>query len=156
MHAKKIQNLIKVWYEKARNGNDHFTKFVFLWICFNAWLDYSSGKDTDAEMIKWLVSQTAQTSDIVRAFESSKHDILVVDSIDTLVNLSPFNDARGKRPQVVITNKNDFENIVWAIYRIRCNLFHGGSASNEDRVLNEVAMSKNILNIWIQNIILSW
>lgn len=148
--------MIKVWYGKASRESDHYSKFVFLWICFNAWLDYRSGKDTDAEMIQWLVSQPSQASDIIKKYENSKNNIEVVDSIRALVNMSPFNDARGKRPQVVIADENDFENIVWAIYRVRCNLFHGGSAAHEDRILKEVFAAKNILNIWMGNIILDW
>lgn len=155
MNLKNIQNLIIAWYEKARRENDHYSKFVFLWICFNAWLDYRSGKDTDSEMIKWLVSQSAQNSDLVRQYENSKNNSEFIDSLKSLANMSPFNDTRGK-PPIIIADKNDFENIVWAIYRIRCNLFHGSSGAHEDRSLKEVFLSKNILNIWVGNVILEW
>jgi len=108
MNPTKIKNLIKVWYGKSQRENDPFSKFVFLWICFNAWLDFRSGKVTDAEMINWLVSQPKQSSDLVRKFEDSKTKNTFVDYLKILAGMSPFQDSRGKRDPIQIADENDF------------------------------------------------
>jgi len=49
MREQQIKILIKVWREKAfKEHNDPFSKFLFLWICFNAWLAHTYNKDRDA------------------------------------------------------------------------------------------------------------
>jgi len=53
-----------------------------------------------------------------------------------------------------VKDENDFENIVRAIYRVRCNLFHGASGAQENRVREQVAISNAILNEWIANLLL--
>jgi len=45
MEEREIRNLVKVWYHKAKRERDIFSKFVFLWFCFNAWLAYRTGKN---------------------------------------------------------------------------------------------------------------
>ena len=39
---------------------------------------------------------------------------------------TPIKDTRAPYSPIRITNEQDFENLVEAIYSIRCNLFHGG------------------------------
>ncbi len=67
--------------------------------------------------------------------------------------MSPFKDSRGKREEIVIKDKNDFENIVYAIYRIRCNLFHGTSQAHQKEVQKQVTVSNEILNEWIATLL---
>jgi hypothetical protein len=153
MNQNKIRNLIKVWREKAFKERDPFSKFLFLWICFNAWLEHRSGKDADAKMIEWLVNQTNTSSDLVESFELCKNKPIFNNSLDILAQKSPFKDSRGKRPDITVKDKNDFENIVRAIYRIRCNLFHGSSEAQENRVREQIAISNAILNEWISTLL---
>jgi len=54
MHEEKIKNLIINWRQKSHNEGDQFASFVFIWFCFNAWLEHITNSDTDAGMIKEL------------------------------------------------------------------------------------------------------
>lgn len=156
MNLQGIKNLIKVWYEKSFMENDHFSKFLFLWICFNAWLAYRSGKDIDAHMIDWLVVQTASTSDLIEKYETLKINKHFSNALKELANQAPIKDSRGIRKDINIIDENDFENIVRAIYRIRCNLFHGGKSANESRDLKLVVLSNVILNYWVRSLSGGW
>jgi len=135
MEELQIKNLIKVWREKTFKEDDPFSKFLFLWICFNACLEHRSGKDTDAKMIEWLVNQTNTSSDLVECFEICKNKTIFSNRLKILSEMPPFKDLRGERAEIVIKDENDFENIVRAIYRIRCNLFHGSSEAQDIRLI---------------------
>jgi len=156
MREEKIKNLVKTWYEKAKWEQDSFSKFVFLWICFNAWLGYKSDKFLDSEMIKWLLKQTSLVSDLVSSYENAKKTEPFRENLKTLADMSPIYDSRGRRSPIKIKDENDFENVVKAIYRVRCNLFHGGKEANDSRDKKLVEVSKRILEKWIGNLIASW
>ncbi len=156
MMEKRIKNLVKTWYEKAKFEQDPFPKFIFLWICFNAWLDYKSDKFLDSEMIRWLIEQTPSTSDLVLSYENAKKTEPFMENLKTLANMSPIYDSRGRRNPIKIKDESDFENMVKAIYRVRCNLFHGGKEANDSRDKKLVEVSKRILEKWIGNLITSW
>jgi len=160
MDEQKIKNLIKVWYEnKAKRESDPIFKFLCLWICFNAWLDYRSRKETDRAMINWLVKQDTITSDLVREYENAKRTRSFVNSLKSLVVLSqkkPIEDSRGKQLSIIIGDENDFPNIVNAIYRIRCNLFHGGKTADDARDQKLIESCQRILERWIGNLLASW
>lgn len=156
MDVLRLKTLIKGWYEKGFRENDHFSKFLFLWICFNAWLDYSSGKEKDFEMIDWLISQSSVTSDLVKTFEDLKTKRHFRGALKVFANMTPIRDSRGSRDPIEIRDEDDFENIVRAIYRIRCNLFHGGKSANESRDLKLVVVSNEILKYWIGSLMASW
>ena len=154
---QRIKNLIIAWREKASGENNQFSKFLFLWICFNAWLSYTSGKDTDRAMINWLVNRDNKSSDLVDCFENRvRISNYFVENLQILAGNSPYKDSRGKPPDIFVKDENDFENIVEAIYRIRCNLFHGGSEAHEEDIQKQVAISNNILNEWIATLVVNF
>jgi len=156
MDETRIKNLIKGWYEKGFRENDPFLKFLSFWICFNVWLDYRSGEDVDAQMINWLVDQSASTSDLVEKYENLKNKGTFRDALKALANKSPIEDSRGNRKTIKIRDENDFENIVRAIYMIRCNLFHGSKGAHESRDLKLVIISNVILSHWVGSLRVSW
>jgi hypothetical protein len=152
MSDQQIKNLFKVWLKKSRRKSDHFSKFLFLWICFNAWIAYKSREDSGRDMINWLVRQNSQSSDLVECFEACKNKRTFVDILKIFAAKSPFKDSREKRPDINVKDENDFENIVNAIYRIRCNLFHGSSVAHENETQAVIALSTRILNEWIETL----
>ena len=152
--------MIRAWREKSHQEGDQFASFVFIWLCFNAWIEHLSSKNTDAEMIKEVVERRQSMASIIEAYDSAiSDDDLLKRSIRALVGESqeePIKDTRGRKPPISIKDENDFENIVWATYRIRCNLFHGGKDANDlrDRVL--VKLAAGILRQWIGRLITRW
>ena len=156
MQEDEIKQLLEVWYEKARMENNQFSRFVFLWICFNVWIDYRSGKDRDAEMIDWLTRQTPDNSDLVAEYEHAMQTEPFRRLIGSLVAMAPVLDSRGGRPPVLIRDNTDRAGVIRAIYRIRCNLFHGGKNANNPRDQKLVLTSQRILDKWLGNLVGSW
>jgi len=156
MEEKEIKNLVKTWYGKSKFEQNPFSKFVFLWICFNAWISYKSDKPRDSDMIKWLIRQDALTSDLISSYENSKETEPFIRNLKTLANMPPIHDSRDGRKPIIIKDENDFRNIVKGIYRIRCNLFHGSKQYDNSRNLKLVMISYRILEKWIGNMICDW
>ncbi len=161
MDEDRVKNLIKAWYNKARFERDAFSKFVFLWFCFNAWVDYKTKRDTDAEMVKDLADRNSMVMDMLSAYTVAFNSDTEVfkSNLKTLVLMSqqkPIEDTRGRKKPIRINDENDFSNIVWAIYRIRCNLFHGSKDANDSRDKKLVTVAQRILDKWLGNLIVQW
>ncbi len=134
---------------------DVFSKFVFLWFCFNAWLAYHSQKVTDSDMIAWLKRPSSDNSDLKKSYQMLTHPHFK-EVLKVLAILSPIHDPRPRGKKIEIKDVNDFPNIVDAIYQIRCNLFHGRKEANVDRDRNLVQLSGEILFYWVGSLINYW
>ena len=158
MEEYKIKNLIKGWYEnKAKRESDSIFKFLCLWICFNAWLGYESKKSRDGEMISWLIKQSPRSSNLMQAYEDASQTKPFQKLVKALANMSPIRDPRGSnRKSIVINDENDRDNIIRAIYKIRCSLFHGGKRVNNSRDEKLIKISTEILNKLIGNLANGW
>ncbi|MBU6414863.1 hypothetical protein KGQ34_01295 [Patescibacteria group bacterium] len=160
MEEVRIKNLIRVWREKSHQEGDQFASFVFIWFCFNAWMEHLSSKNTDAEMIKEVAKRQPVMSSLIGAYDLGvSDDDLFQNSIKHLVCMSreePIKDTRNRKPPISIQNENDFENIVQAIYRIRCNLFHGGKDADDIRDQVLVKDAAMILRQWVGHLMASW
>lgn len=156
MEESKVKNLIKVWYlDKARVERDEFFKFLCFWICFNAWLCYISNKGRDKEMIEWLIDPLNNCDLRISFFEIKQKNHLFVEDLKILVKMCPIKDSRGTG-DINIKDPDDFENIVKAIYKTRCNLFHGGRSASESREKKLVMISNKILERWVGNLTAKW
>lgn len=160
MEEARIKNLIRTWRGKSHSEGDQFASFVFIWICFNAWMEYLSTKETDAGMVKEVVERQQNMISIIEAYDSAiSDDDLLKRHIKGLIGKSqeePIRDCRGKRSAISIRDENDFGNIVRAIYRIRCNLFHGCKDANELRDQVLVGLAAGILRQWMGRLIAKW
>lgn len=152
----EVQDLIKDWHRnRAKNEIDPFYRFMCHWICFNAWLDYESEKYTDREMLNWLKRQTSDTSDIIVSYEAMKRTTVGFQNLEILVAMSPIVDSKG-RTDIVISDPNDRDNIIEAIYRIRCNLFHGNKSSSSTRDVKLITCVNFIMTKWIDDLVSRW
>ena len=160
MEETRIKNLIRAWRGKSHNEGDQFASFVFIWFCFNAWMEHLSNKDTDAEMIKEVAERQQSMVSLIESYNKAiSDDDLLKRDIRALFRKSqeePIKDVRGKKSPISIKGENDFENIVWAIYRIRCNLFHGGKDANDLRDQVLVKLAAGILKQWVGRLITIW
>jgi hypothetical protein len=160
MEETRIKNLIRTWRGKSHNAGDQFASFVFIWFCFNAWVEHLSVEDTDAEMIKEVAERKQSMVSLIRAYDSAiLDDDFLKNDIMALIHMSkeePIKDTRGRKPPISIRDEHDFENIVWAIYRIRCNLFHGGKDADELRDQVLVKRAAGILRQWVGRLIANW
>ncbi len=135
-----------------------FTSSVFLWFCFNATLAFESAEDIDREMIDWLKGPEASRSRLRSSFEASNSPTSLFSGyLKTLMELTPIaSTGRRRRRDVEITSVDDFENIVEAIYRVRCNLFHGGKRPDDPRDQKLIKVCGQILEKWVGNLATGW
>lgn len=160
MREGRIKNLIKTWRERSHNEGDQFASFVFIWFCFNAWLEFLSNKKTDRQMLDELKRKDATMISLIEAYESAfSSDMFFKQGLRSLVAKSKegaIQDARGQKPPIKISSDMDFTNVVEAIYRIRCNLFHGGKDANDARDQVLVRDAGMVLRQWMGELIRTW
>lgn len=158
MDENQIKNLIRVWYEKSTHEQDPFSKFVFLWFCFNAWIAHRSSEDTDAGIMRELANRNVLMVDVTTAYDTLLEATPTVfrTHIQSFVRLSPIRDPRGIKPPTVIANEDDFANIMWGIYKVRCNLFHGGKNAGDPRDQQLVVVAGRIIEKLVGNLIGQW
>jgi hypothetical protein len=151
--------IARSWVEKAsrlhRTNNGAFDRFTYLWTAFNAWGMCVTLAETDAAMLR-LLKADRRVSDI---FDENMRDEQLRNSIRSversfplanfsdLLRLDPLYDWRGERDseywqkiaaagkKVRVSPKLDHRNLNWAdtlecIYKVRCNLVHGGKTAN--------------------------
>lgn len=135
------------WKLKAQRHGDPFVRFVLFWFCFNAWMTALSGKDYDREAIKWFLKNDS-------CLKASWPDILSSTTKSWLRGLkreSPVYDMRPghKGEKREWRDIDNFEEMIWFIYQIRCNLFHGSKDPMDPHEQNLVELSEKILGKWI-------
>ena len=151
----ELKELIINWYNnRARNEQEPYFKFLCLWICFNAWLEHESTKSTDRAMIDWLKGAQSNTSELWASYEVMLKTTTGEQNVINLMNSCPIGGSRGA--PVIINSSTDSDNIIESIYRIRCNLFHGGKAEGSSRDEKLVTYANNILSKWISDLISKW
>jgi hypothetical protein len=157
MHEDAIRDLVRVWYEKrARREDDPISKFVFLWFCFNAWLAFESDEDVDARMLSWLKGSDGKRSRLRAAYNTARASSAFEDQLQTLASYCPIRSNRPGKPDVSISSVDDFQSIVDAIYRVRCNLFHGTKSADDNRDYKLVKVCSLILHKWIGNLLVTF
>jgi hypothetical protein len=156
MEEGEIKDLVKVWHQKADGERDKTLKFIFVWLCFNAWLAYRSSEESDRDMLECLKRKGTAVSDIVSQYDRAFESGWFRERIQELKELSPIEDSRGKKSAVIIDDITKFDQICEAIYRIRCNLFHGGQRANKTRDIQLVTAAGYILGKWVGNLVNTW
>lgn len=146
---ENIRNLIGWWKLKGQIESDPFIKFFFFYVCFDAWITAESGEDSDRDKIRWFLDNNNCLKEQRLGFwqEPRAQSLL-----GTLKNLSPIEDMRpGHRGEY--TELKDVDNlgeVIWFIYQIRCNLFHGSKDPMSSKDANLVETSGELLAKWIE------
>jgi hypothetical protein len=152
-----VRELIRGWYRRVP-GAEPITRFVFLWICFNAWLAFESQKTTDRGMLDWLVDATSDSSELRAACKAAESDAMFMTSWTELASMSPIYDPRpdGRPKYLRIDSPDNFRELVFAVYQVRCNLFHGSKTISDQRDERLVALCADIVNTWVEALSLQW
>jgi len=149
MHHAYLRKLIVNWFRRSQGELvDEFTifdKFVSLWISFNAWGTYQSQKDTDRQMIEWTKSNEALKE---RLGELLTNDSDFIQDISDLKNMCPIQRHKPYRGshEVNITSINNFNEVLEAIYVMRCNLLHGFKDPEDIRNQTLIRLAFQILS----------
>lgn len=103
-------------------------------------------------MINWLKRTKSSHLRLVFEEAATDHKGLVYTSAQALQALCPIAaTGRKARPDAVISAPDNFGDVVEAIYRVRCNLFHGGKNARDTRDAKLVTVCSCILEKWVGN-----
>src|SRR6266700_5884136 len=140
---ENIKTLIGWWKLKGQQENDPFVKFFFFYVCFDAWITDESGEDIDTEKIKWFLRERNCLKDKWLDIQSSE----TKSWLSNLKNLSPIVDTRPRHSgrKVYLNDPKNLEEVIWFIYKIRCNLFHGSKNPMSSRDAQLVDLSGRLL-----------
>jgi hypothetical protein len=149
MHHAHLRKLVVNWFRRSQGelvGEfTIFDNFVSLWISFDAWGTYQSREDRSRKMIEWVKSNETLKEKFVESF---KKDSNFVQDVRALIDLCPIHRHKPYKDstEVNIKSINDFDNVLEAIYQIRCNFLHGHAAFDDKRNQTLIELAFRILS----------
>lgn len=149
---------------RAEEGSRAFKAFIYAWISFNGWASCCVDREEDAVIIKALCAEPSLVetfNDIVRNDVAVERELVRFHDLWPIFRASDVRDveapagprsARVERylhavpdavraPTCHMRHPDgapaDWGHTLWALYRVRCNLFHGTKSSygEEDRMI---------------------
>jgi hypothetical protein len=145
VHDKnELKAIIASHLNQVNNNQSKDTKFFLLWSAFNAFGTYFSKENTDKAMIEWIKTKSPFTTIF-------QHRYTTKQSFRTdcagLMALCPIYDMRpNPKDPLFVRNPSNPSEILDAIYRVRCNLFHGFKIIENPRDLELINLSFAILS----------
>lgn len=152
------RKIVNTWFNRANSDNlpyDYFDKFIFLWVSFNCFFvselyekakKYAEERNkSERENKKIEPCESDYLNVFCKNYEKRYSELLAQNRIfkETLKELKHLVETithfKGKiadmRPHRLeekyaqeFTDIDKFEQFVFSIYRIRCNLFHGNKS----------------------------
>ncbi len=128
------EDLIKQWFVRSKSESDIFTKFIFLYISFTAFLTQKHPRMNDREIINSLKHANDARSFYMSLIRNNPELRATLQSLISELRRQPIendtrrNDRNWEGIDGVIRNEADWENLVEFWYRVRNNLFHGRKA----------------------------
>lgn len=158
MDETRVQQLVREWYSLADVAPDPLTRFVFLWICFNAWLAFESQQLGDRKMINWLKGGASEGSVLRSACEDARRAAAFSTLLREIASEGPVSDPRpgGQSVSVDLCAHEYFGDLVEFVYQVRCNLFHGQKRPDADRDLILVRLCGSVVDGWVSSLISRW
>lgn len=142
-----MKKRLRFWKKKADHvTNDHWVRFIFYWMIFDAYLTENSEKDSDTERLNWFYTTDNELKGIFKEYWG-KPDYQT--ALEELKKLSPVQDMRPSQRgyrAISLENAADVNQIIAFIYQIRCNTFHGTKDLSSSRDQHLVRLSQDILN----------
>jgi hypothetical protein len=133
-------NLIIQWFERSKSERDIFTKFIFLYISFTAFLTRKHPRMNDRETINNLKYDEDASSLYMLLIRYNPELQATIQKLVSELRKQPIqNDTRGNYRNYwcgtdgVIQDETDWKNLVEYWYRVRNNLFHGRKAPEFQR-----------------------
>lgn len=140
-------DLIKQWFKKSQFESDFFTKFIFLYISFTAFLAQKYPRMTDRETINNLKLDEDTRSLYMLLIRYNPELRATIQELVSKLRKQPIendtrrNDHNWRGTDGEVRDVTDWENIIEYWYRVRNNLFHGRKAPGfqRDRMLVKYA-----------------
>lgn len=167
LHRDDLEKSFMNWYQFGIEHNDpFFVKFVALWMAFNEQFSSIKKPAPRDKNIKYL--DYAERTKINIYCEKN---VQKMESVHQLVWNSPCIQIFLKEPvkdmragTLTESNQDDFDNLtskrgieqtkalLQTIYQVRCNLFHGSKSPDEQRDIDLVRCSGEIMEMYMNAI----
>lgn len=143
----RVISISSRWFEKGEKEENSFDKFISYWISFNCFYATMTNTKGDRKALENLIESINLHSYYDSAF-ISKHE----KELSEMKSLKEIKDNReGSNKFSVISDAFKFEEIIWALYQVRNNLFHGSKLDNDSRDKDVVEKSVPVLKIITAN-----
>lgn len=148
-------DLIYSWRGKLKNLSDkgfkdEFIHFFIYYMCLDAWITNESGEDSDEKKLRWLINNEGVLRRVFVNSEFDKTELIGLKAFLPIKDMRPKHFGEYREIQDKREFEKNYEDVVYTIYQIRCNLFHGGKnpASGRDRDI--VNLGGVFLEKWIE------
>jgi hypothetical protein len=143
MAHKHLRKLIIDWFNRSQGKViqfDIFDRFASLWIAFNSWMGYESQNEHDRDMIEWAKTNADLKNTYAQLISNDSRFVQVVKALKDMCPVERNREYKGSR-EVNIADIKNFDEVLEAVYVIRCNFFHGQKSpeNQRDRCLVELA-----------------
>lgn len=157
-----IEDIVWQWYSISDGGEildpDIFFRFVSTWIAFNAHYQFNATKKSQKKLGDYkALCRFLQEPEVQVAHERLRDiDEEYLQAIRDLES-TPIRDTQpnSRRSPERIIDLSSIHEVMTAVYRVRCNLFHGGKSRYDprDRTLVEAAynVTKRLLGYLLHN-----
>ena len=152
-------DLIIQWFERSNSESDIFTKFIFLYISFIAFLTQVNSGKKDRGIIESLKHAKDARSYYTALIQTNSELRATLQNLVLELRKQPIsndtrpNDTHWKGIDGVMQDETDWENLVEYWYRVRNNLFHGRKAPGFERDRNLVTYAYWTLTPLMENFI---
>jgi hypothetical protein len=152
-------DLIKQWFERSNSESDIFTKFIFLYISFIAFLTQEYSEKSARRVINSLKHAQDAKSFYISLIQNNSELRATINSLISELRKQPIrndtrpNDSHWKGSDGVMQDETDWENLVEFWYRVRNNLFHGRKAPEFKRDRDLVTYAYRTLAPLMENFI---
>ncbi len=131
------------WIKKGENEQEDVNKFICYWIAFNCYY-VAVTTETERTAIKMII-QDSDTKEIFnRVYKQYKNEF------DKILSLKSIKDERPKKNNQVKIEVVDLSTVMWCLYQVRCNLFHGNKGLNSKRDKEILSITTPILRYLVK------
>ena len=153
------KDLINQWFYRAIAESDPFTRYIFIYLSFIAFLSQEGTQTSDRgriNRVKEVIEAKEYYLRLVRN-KGNLRDILsnLVEELkrQPIRNSTRNNDTHWSGADGVLDGTEDWENLVEFWYRVRNNLFHGHKAPEFERDIRLVNYAYLTLQPFMRNFI---
>lgn len=142
----EVEEIIQKWFTISSggeiDGNNSFFRFIALWVAFNALYTSKYGNERyDWEQIENYVGEPEVVDRHRRLMDTDNN---YRQAVEWLKERGVF-DLASRRPWHV-SNPYNLTTVAKAVYKVRCNLFHGGKMPGNSRDERLVSASYTIIS----------
>jgi hypothetical protein len=126
------------WIKKGENELEDVNKFICYWIAFNCYY-VAVTNEFELKSIRKII-QDSDTIEIYNRVYKQR-----IKDFDKILSLKYIKNEQPNSTEKIEIKIVDFETVMWCIYQVRCNLFHGNKGLDSKRDKEVLSITTPIL-----------